>query len=138
MCVFVQHRKLELIHSGISLLYGARSKFKVIPISTDFPKIMDTPDLLAFSLTIYFITRSKKAGFKLTILLQTIAEDATQYFLFIFTSHLVLVLALAFGRVSTTALLFRPQRMTYDAYRSRNRSNFLQLQLRKSSPAHPQ
>lgn len=103
ICVFLQHRNLELIHSGISLLYGARSRFKPNPTSADFPKTMDTPDSLAFSLTIYFIARSKKAGFKLTIVLQTIAEDATQYFLFIFTSHLVLVLALAFGRVSTTS-----------------------------------
>lgn len=82
VCVFVQHRTLEIAYAGISLLY----------------------DFLAFSLTIFFIMRSKKAGLKLSTILRTIAEDATRYFLFIFTSHFVLEMALSVGRESVQFL----------------------------------
>ena len=39
------------------------------------------------------------------MILETIAEDATRYFLVIFTSHFVLVMTLNLGRVSVTISL---------------------------------
>lgn len=42
------------------------------------------------------------AGLEIRTILTTVAEDATQYFLFIFTSHFVLEMTLIFGRVSAT------------------------------------
>lgn len=46
------------------------------------------------------------------MILDIIAEDATWYFLVIFTAHFVLVLTLNLGRVSATASIFGPQPMT--------------------------
>ncbi|KAF9780868.1 hypothetical protein BJ322DRAFT_285988 [Thelephora terrestris] len=111
LCVFGQHRTLEIAYIGISLLY----------------------DFLAFSLTVFFISRSKKGGHKLSIMLRTIVEDATRYFLFIFTSHIALAMILSFGResiqyLSTSAagnVVFLPVMVSR-----------LMLSLRKA--AHPQ
>ena len=46
--------------------------------------------------------RAKPSGLKLKVptILGTIAEDATRYFLVIFSSHVVLEITLIFGRVS--------------------------------------
>lgn len=71
-------------------------------------------------------------------MLRTIVEDATRYFLFIFTSHIALAMLLSFGRVRlATALLSLPQ-LLFNACLSRNRSNIFQLQLRKWFLACPQ
>ena len=56
-------------------------------------------DLLAFSLIVYFAARSNMIGSGIPTLLGIIVKDATVYFLFIFTSHLVLELTLVLGRV---------------------------------------
>lgn len=65
-----------------------------------------TSDLLAFSVFIYLVRRSRAAGLKIRMILDTIAEDATWYFLVIFTAHLVFILTLNLARVSATDLLF--------------------------------
>lgn len=92
-CLFAQRLDLEIVYVSIPLLF----------------------DFLAFSLTLLFIARSKKAGFGVSILLKTIAEDATRYFFFIFTFQLILVLQEVFYRrspfLSTSAfsnLVFLP------------------------------
>lgn len=82
ICAWAPHRGLEIVYAAISLTY----------------------DSLAFLLTIYFVARSKKAGLKISNVLRTIVEDATLYFLFIFTTHLVLMGALIFGRQSVRFL----------------------------------
>lgn len=56
-------------------------------------------DLLAFILIIYMALKSNAYEFKIPSLFRTIAQDATFYFLMIFTSHLALELALIFGKV---------------------------------------
>ena len=56
-------------------------------------------DLLAFLLFIYVALRTGAWEFKLPNLFRTIAQDATCYFLVIFTSHIVLELTLIFARV---------------------------------------
>jgi len=60
------------------------------------------PDSLMFLLIVYLVKKSKATGFT-GILLKTIMEDATLYFLIIFSSHLVFEFTLLFGRVSATA-----------------------------------
>ena len=58
-------------------------------------------DVLAFSLIVYLVVRSNINKVPVPGLLRIIARDATYYFLVIFTSHLVLVLFLAFASVRT-------------------------------------
>jgi len=85
---------MEVGFTAISLFYGA----KHIPA---FRLAREThigcfTDLLAFSLVVYLAARSNMFR---SSLLGVIAQDATIYFLMIFTSHLVLELTLIFGRV---------------------------------------
>ena len=56
-------------------------------------------DVLAFSLIVYLVVRSNINKVPVPGLLRIIARDATYYFMVIFTSHLVLVLFLAFASV---------------------------------------
>lgn len=56
-------------------------------------------DTLAFLLIIYVALQSNMWQFGIPSLFKTLAEDATRYFLVIFTSHLVLELTLIFGTV---------------------------------------
>ena len=56
-------------------------------------------DFLAFSLIIYLVIRSKVNKAPIPNLFKTITQDATYYFLFIFTSHLMVVLFLWFASV---------------------------------------
>ena len=63
-------------------------------------------DSLAFLFIIFSAATSKVRGFKFPTIIRTIAEDATRYFLVIFTSHFVLAMTLTLGRVRTTVALF--------------------------------
>ena len=56
-------------------------------------------DLLTFSVIVYLVVRSNVSKIPIPRLLRTIVQDATYYFLVIFTSHLVLVLFLSLARV---------------------------------------
>jgi hypothetical protein len=56
-------------------------------------------DLLAFLLIVYLVLRSNVHRLPMPSLLMTIAQDATCYFLVIFTSHVILELTLLLGRV---------------------------------------
>jgi hypothetical protein len=60
------------------------------------------PDFFAFSLIIILANKTKVPGLRVPTIMGTIAEDATWYFLVIFTSHFVLVMTLNLGRVSAT------------------------------------
>ena len=59
-----------------------------------------TPDFVVFLLIILLARKSRVPGLKFPSLLDTIAKDATWYFLAIFTPHLILVMTLSLGRVS--------------------------------------
>lgn len=72
---------------------------------------MYAQDFLAFSLTMFLAARSTIPGLKVPMILRTVAEDATRYFLVIFTSHFVLEMTLGLGRVSTTSSLSELQSM---------------------------
>jgi len=82
LCVFVRHRNLEVAYTSISLFY----------------------DFLAFSLIIFLAATSQPGVLKVPTIMGTIAEDATLYFLVIFTSHLVLEMTLNLGRESIQLL----------------------------------
>ena len=56
-------------------------------------------DLLVFSVIIYLVVQDNVERVPVPRLLKTIAEDATYYFLVIFTSHLMSAMFLAFARV---------------------------------------
>ena len=66
---------------------------------------MPASDVLAFLLVTFWARKSKARGLGVTTLLDTIAKDATWYFMVIFTSHFVLVMTLNLGRVSVTVSL---------------------------------
>ena len=56
-------------------------------------------DLLTFSLIIYLVVQSNINRVPIPRLFKTIVEDATYYFLAIFTSHIMSAMFLAFARV---------------------------------------
>ena len=63
------------------------------------------PDVLAFSLVVYWARKLRVPGLRVSTLLDTIAKDATCYFMVIFTSHFVLVMTLNLGRVRVAVSL---------------------------------
>jgi len=60
-------------------------------------------DLLAFSVVVYLMVRSKVIKVPIPSLLKIMVRDATHYFLLIFTSHFVLLMFLIFASVSTSS-----------------------------------
>ena len=60
-------------------------------------------DFLAFSVIIYLVVRSNINRVPIPRLLRIIVRDATCYFLFIFTSHLLVVLFLWFASVRVSS-----------------------------------
>jgi len=83
LCVFSQpNRRLEVTYTTLSLVY----------------------DILAFLLVTYWARKSRARGLQVTTILDTIAKDATWYFMVIFTSHFVLVMTLNLGRVTIQLL----------------------------------
>ena len=56
-------------------------------------------DILAFSFIIYLVVRFNINEVPIPSLLRTIAQDATYYFLIVFTSHLVLMFFILFANV---------------------------------------
>ncbi|KAF9789657.1 hypothetical protein BJ322DRAFT_1018258 [Thelephora terrestris] len=72
ICIFTQNRSLEIAYTALSLSF----------------------DFLAFSLIILLAVTMRAPGLKVRSILETIAEDATKYFLIIFTSHLVVEVTL--------------------------------------------
>jgi hypothetical protein len=99
LCVFVQPKSFEIAYASLSLTYGT-CKFP-LAYSSDNDTTY-TSDFLAFAFIVFYTRRSKVPGVKVRTILDTIAEDATRYFLVIFTSHFVFVMTLNLGRVSPT------------------------------------
>ena len=83
-------------------------------------------DLLAFALIVSSTAKLKTTGIKASVLLATIVEDSTLYFLFTFASQFVFIMTLILGRVSMTVPDSPPglQLMTPNVcfYRSRSDS----------------
>ena len=107
LCIVEQHRTIQIAYTSILLLYGASGYYPepatiMVFISTDSCGDMYTPDFLAFSLIIFLTGKSGTSNIRGPTLLGTIAQDATWYFLVIFSSHFVLEMTLTLGRVSPT------------------------------------
>lgn len=62
-----------------------------------------TSDFLAFLVVVIFAKSGTPKGNKMPYLLRAIVQDATVYFLVIFTSHFVLEMFLLFATVSISA-----------------------------------
>ena len=101
ICVFKQHIPLNLGFTSISLFYGTTAPYSFCLARESGTNYLI--DLLAFLFIIYLAWNSGSHSSGLPSLLKVMAEDATLYFLVIFTSHLVLELTLIFGSVSTSS-----------------------------------
>jgi hypothetical protein len=99
LCVFVQPLGFEVAFTSLTLTYGT-CKWP-LTYSSD-ADTMDTSDFFAFALIVFYMKKSKVPGVKVRTIWDTIAEDATRYFLVIFTSHFVFMMTLNLGRVSPT------------------------------------
>ena len=89
-------------------------------------------DSLAFLLILFLTARSEKQGLKIPTILRTMAEDATRYFLVIFSAHLAFVLTLNLGRVSAAVFIclncsplhsIHPNRREYSSFQARESSS---------------
>ena len=105
----------------------------LVPGDAHLSDTMCASDFLAFSFILFFTRRSKVPELKVKTILDIIAEDATKYFLVIFTSHFVFVMTLNLGRVSENILLLS---MTLTGRFFRQRLSFFRA--RKLSPISPE
>jgi len=106
VCILQEQTPRDRVHEHLSLLWYVRIILhlnQTMLISADPSGDMYAPDSLAFLLVVYLAIRSKASSVKIPTILGTMAEDATWYFLVIFTSHFVLEMTLILGRVSATA-----------------------------------
>ena len=84
-------------HSHPALLWFASSEGLLYPSSlTGLPT-----DTAIFLVIVFIAAKSGIKGYKVPRVLRTIVQDATVYFLVIFTSHFIFEMMLIFGRVST-------------------------------------
>jgi len=84
-------------HSHLALLWFAFSEVLLYPSSLT---ILPT-DSAVFLVIVLIAAKSAIKGYKVPGVLRTIVQDATIYFLVIFTSHFIFEMMLIFGRVST-------------------------------------
>ena len=100
ICIFVQHRGLELGVTGLSLVYGTLAVLLKGGIPSDH-----AADFLAFSVIVFLVVRSNARKVPLSRLFKIIVQDATYYFLIIFSSHLVLEFTIFLARVSGVVVI---------------------------------
>jgi len=85
---------MEIGYTTLSLVYGTRFPLSLLgEFRSDHPT-----NFTAFSLIVYAVLQSNKYQRRM-LLFKTIAQDATYYFLIIFTSHFALELTLLVTRV---------------------------------------
>jgi len=102
ICTLVGRLSMEIAFTAMVLAYGTELLLSFIERPGDTHS--DHPaDLLAFSVIIYPVVRSKVTKVPIPSLLKTMVQDAAYYFLVIFTSHLVLLMFLIFASVSTSS-----------------------------------
>ena len=96
-CMSTQDAPIELGFIVLSLVYGT-NPFFLHSGDTDFD---NSTDILAFSVVVYLVLRSNLNKIPIPRLFRTIAQDATYYFLFIFTSHFVLLMSVRISLYSS-------------------------------------
>jgi hypothetical protein len=109
---------MGIVFTTMSLVYGTEFLLPFIweEIHSDHPA-----DFLAFSVIVYLVLRSNVNRVPIPRLFKIIAQDATYYFLVIFTSHLVVVMFQVFASVRissqssvTLGLTYDPCSLVYD------------------------
>ena len=85
-------------YSHLTLLWFALSESLSYPSSTTVPPT----DASVFVVIVVLAAKSGIQGYKIPKVLRTILQDATLYFLVIFTSHFVFEASLLFARVSAS------------------------------------
>ena len=96
LCIPVGRAFLDIACNVMSLTYGTKP-FAFHPdggVHSDHP-----PDLLTFSVIVYLVVRSNVYKVPIPSLLRIIAQDATYYFLIIFTSQFMFVMFVMFANV---------------------------------------
>jgi len=119
MCTFVGQLSREIGFIAMTLAYGAEILVSFIDHWGD-ARSDHLPDLLAFSVVVYLVVQSGVKKVPLPNILKTIARDATHYFLVISTSHVVLVMFLAFASVSTSSYSTLRLAYTFIGYNQAN------------------
>jgi len=102
LCTFAGKLSIEIGFIAMTLSYGMEFLLSFINYIEDTHPEHPT-DVLAFSVIVYLVVRSNLRKVPIPSLLKTVVQDATYYFLVIFTSHLVLVMFLAFASVRTSS-----------------------------------
>lgn len=106
----------DRIYQHLPPLWYARVFSSFTPL-TDHADNAHTLDSLAFLLIILLAKTSTTSGSRVPGVLGIIVEDATRYFLVIFTSHFVLVMTLNLARVSVICFAQGHwQEVTFDHY----------------------
>ena len=100
LCTFTGKLSVEIGFIAMTLAYGMVPLLLFIGYIEDI-HLDHLTDTLAFSIIVYLVIRSNIRKVPIPSILKTIVQDATYYFLVIFTSHLMLVMFLAFANVST-------------------------------------
>jgi hypothetical protein len=88
--------------------------------------LLHKPDFLVFSLVVFLAAKAKAPGLRIPAILATVVEDATRYFLVIFTVHFVIALTRAFARVMIFVLFLASRVMILNVCLSSRRYNFSQ------------
>ena len=102
MCSYTGQLSMDIVFISMSLVYGTKLLLLFIDHlgNTNFDH---SADFLAFSVIVYLVVRSNLKKVPIPGLFKTIAQDATYYFLVIFTSHLLLMFIFWFANVSTSS-----------------------------------
>jgi len=87
---------------AMSLAYGTELLLPFIDHLGD-TNFDHSADFLAFSVIVYLVVRSNLKKVPIPSLFKTVAQDATYYFLVIFTSHFLLMFFLWFSSVGTSS-----------------------------------
>jgi len=102
VCIYVGQSSFGIGFIAISLAYSAERFLSFNDRQRDTHDD-HPPDLLAFSVIVCLVIRSKIIKVPTPNLFKTIAQDAMYYFLVVFTSHLVFVFFFSFANVSTSS-----------------------------------
>jgi len=101
MCTFKGKLPVQIGFISMALVYG--TEFRLLFVNhLGVTHSNHLADLLAFSAIVSVLVRSIVRGVPIPSIFRIITRDAAYYFLVIFTSHLLLVIFLAFARVSTS------------------------------------
>ena len=101
MCTFKGKLPVQIGFIAVALAYGTEFHL-LLNDHLGLTRSNHLADLLAFSVIVSLVVRSSVRGDPIPSIFRIMTRDATYYFLVIFTSHLLLVIFLAFARVSTS------------------------------------